>query len=250
MLSLFQFRRRNSDRSPLALLFWWGVVPWVVGAAARLVWGYRSVGIDRVPRTGPALVVSNHQSHLDPMLIGVATRDRTFRALARKSLMTDLPRFIAWCMRVGIRTIQLDQDRADPAALKAAIAELKAGRLSLIFPEGERTPDGTVQPFERGAWLLIKRGGAPILPIGVDGAFDAWPRGSKMTRHAGVRLHIGELIPNEELMAMGPEHGLSFLRKRVDELRMAARADIRRRTKGRYPLPGPADASLDIEPSP
>ena len=248
MLSFFQFRRRNSDRSWFAMILWWGIVPWSVGTIGRLLWGYRTVGIQRVPRTGPALVIANHQSHLDPMFIGVAVRDRGFRALARQTLMQDLPRFIAWCMRVGYQTIQLDQDGPDPASLKASVHELKSGRLSVIFPEGERSDDGTVQPFQRGVWLLIKRSGAPVLPMGVEGTFDAWPSGGRPTLHARALLHIGELIPHQTLIKMGPDEGLSYLRQVIDDLRMKARADIRRRSRGRYPRPGPADQPLQMEP--
>ena len=228
-------------------MLWWGLVPWGVGAVGRVLWGYRTVRRRNVPRHGAALVIANHQSHLDPLFIGVAVRDRGFRALARRTLMQDLPWFIAWCMRVGYQTILLDQDGPDPASLKASVHELRSGRLSVIFPEGERTPDGTVQPFQRGVWLLIKRSKAPVLPMGIEGTFDAWPRGSRPTMRAKVRLHVGDLIEHQTLIDMGPEKGLAYLRSVVDQLRLEARDEIRRRSRGRYPHPGPADEPVQME---
>ena len=62
MLSFFQFRRRNSDRSWGAMMLWWGLVPWSVGAVGRVLWGYRTVRRRNVPRHGAALVIANHHS--------------------------------------------------------------------------------------------------------------------------------------------------------------------------------------------
>ncbi|MDP7028707.1 MAG: lysophospholipid acyltransferase family protein [Phycisphaerales bacterium] len=245
MLSTFQFRRRNPDCSRTGLLIWWTLVPLLVGTFCRIVWRSRTRGRHHIPRTGAALILANHQSHLDPMLLGIALHDRGPRMMARRTLYTDAPWPLPWMLRKGFRIIAVDQDAADPAAMRAAVKELQEGRLSIVFPEGTRTPDGCLQKFERGAWLLIKRGGAPVLPVGVEGTFDAWPRRSRPRLRGRVMLNIGEAIPCEDLLDLGPDAALAHVRARIDALRLEARAEIRRRSRGRWPVPGPADQPLE-----
>ncbi|HCA38811.1 MAG: hypothetical protein CMJ63_03360 [Planctomycetaceae bacterium] len=241
VLRPLQFRRRNPDRSPGGLLLWFTLVPWSVGFVFWLLWRFRVRGRKHIPRTGPAIVISNHQSHLDPMMLGIAIMDRAPRAMARRSLQTDAPWPIPWILRVGIQVIFLERGAADPAAMRAALNELKNGRVTTLFPEGTRSEDGAMRPFERGVWLLIKRGKAPVLPVAVEGTFDAWPRQSRPRLRGRVLVKIGEPIPCEQLLEMGVDGAIQFLHATVDTLRAEARAEIRRRSRGRWPLPGPAD---------
>jgi len=235
MLRTFQFRRRNADLSAGRLLIWWTLVPIVVGTLFRLVWRTRVRGRRHIPATGPALVIANHQSHLDPMLLGCIISDRGPRMMARRSLYTDSPWPLPWILRVGYQVIFLDRGAADPAAMRAALTELQSGRVSIVFPEGTRTPDGHVQAFKRGVWLLIKRGGAPVLPIGIEGTFDAWPRGARPSRRGRIEVSIGEPVPAADLIAMGPDAALEWLRERIDAQREDASAGIRARSHGRWP---------------
>ena len=241
MLSFLQFRRRNPDRSPGGLLLWYTLVPVSVGALFWLIWRFRIRGRRSIPRTGAAIVISNHQSHLDPMMLGIAIRDRAPRAMARRSLETDSPWPIPWILRVGIRVIFLERGAADPAAMRAALNELQHGRVATLFPEGTRSEDGRMRPFERGVWLLIKRGKAPVLPVAVEGTGDAWPRDSKPRWRGRIMVNIGEPIPCETLLEMGVDKALPFLHAKVDALRAEARIEMRRRSKGKWPLPGPVD---------
>ncbi len=241
MLSILQFRRRNDDRSAISHLVWYGLVAWSVGGVCWLLWRFRTMGRGRIPRRGAALVIANHQSHIDPMLLGIILRDRSPRMLARRSLLTDSPWPMPWVLRSGYRCIFVDRDSADPSAMRAVLGELHAGRLSVVFPEGTRSVDGTMLPFERGVWLLIKRGGAPILPVGIEGTFDAWPKGSGPRRKGRIMANVGAPIACDTLLEMGVDRALAFLHDQVDALRAEARAEIRRRTHGRWPLPGPAD---------
>ncbi|MDP7070196.1 MAG: lysophospholipid acyltransferase family protein [Phycisphaerales bacterium] len=241
MLSILQFRRRNGERSAAAQLIWYGLVAWAVGLTCWVFWRFRTMGRGRIPRRGAALVIANHQSHIDPMLLGIILRDRSPRMMARRSLLTDSPWPMPWVLRVGYRCIFVDRGSSDPSAMRAVLQELRSGRLSVVFPEGTRSLDGTMRPFERGVWLLIKRGGAPVLPVGIEGTFDAWPKGSGPRRRGRILANVGTPIPCEELLEMGVDRALEHLHDRVDALRAEAREVIRRRTGGRWPLRGPAD---------
>ncbi len=248
MLSILQFRRRNDERSAAGQLLWYGLVPWTVGLMCWLIWRFRTIGRRHIPRQGAALAIANHQSHLDPMLLGIILRDRCPRMMARQSLLTNSPWPIPYALRVGVHCIFVDRESADPGPMRSVLRELHSGRVSVVFPEGTRSLDGTMLPFERGVWLLIKRGGAPVLPIGVEGTFDAWPKGSGPKRKGRILVNVGETIPCEELLEMGVERALAFLHDRVNTLRAEARAEIRRRTRGRWPLPGPADEQTGAPP--
>src|SRR5262245_42862103 len=157
------------------MLFWWtfirGLVLLFLSAAYRI----RRRGAEHVPPTGPIIYVANHQSHLDPPIVGVLVTDRPFSGLARATLFHS--RILAWIMR-GIGAIDIEQGKGDAGAMKAVLSELQAGRSVLIFPEGTRTSDGAIGEFQRGVMLLIKRSAAQVVPVAIEGAFDIWPIGT------------------------------------------------------------------------
>src|ERR1700761_1742760 len=102
----------------------------------HLAWSYRSVGFRYVPQRGPVLVVCNHQSFIDPLLVGLAVR-RRFTYLARKTLFRS-PVFGGYLR--SVRCIPVDQEGVAKEGLKAVLEKLKQGNAVLVFPEGERTP--------------------------------------------------------------------------------------------------------------
>lgn len=218
MCSIFQFKRRNDGGTRWNLFMWFTLVPWFVLTVLKLFYGLRLMNTDRLPRTGAVLVLANHQSHLDPMILGSALLDRAPRAMARKSLIEGNG-LAGWLIGSAFRSIAVDRDTADHKAMRTVLAELHAGRAVSIFPEGQRFADGAVHPFERGIWLLVKRGGADILPVGFAGTGQVWPPGNarpKCGRRMG--LFVGELLSNADIVAMGEADGLAYLRSHVESL--------------------------------
>jgi 1-acyl-sn-glycerol-3-phosphate acyltransferase len=143
----------------------------------------------------------------------------------------------------ALNAVPIKETGSDTAAIRTALEQLSKGRIVLLFPEGSRSPDGTLQEFKRGFWLLMSRAKCRVLPMGIDGAFDAWPRGRGLPRLWGSRIavSIGAPLSHEALMAMGPDQGLPYLRQVVDALRLDARHELRKGTRERYPVEGPAD---------
>jgi 1-acyl-sn-glycerol-3-phosphate acyltransferase len=138
-----------------------------------LAFSLRTEGRNNVPAKGPALLIANHQSFLDPVLVGLACR-RHLCFLARKTLFRN-PLF-----RLLIRSLNavaIDQEGIAKEGIKTVVEQLRQGRAVVVFPEGERTPDGPMHPLKPGIQLLIKRTQAPIVPVGIAGAFQALPRG-------------------------------------------------------------------------
>jgi len=157
---------------------------------AKLFFGFRIVHRERVIQTGPVILATNHQSFFDPPLAGNAA-DRAIYFLAKKSLM-DVP-ILGWLLP-RLNVIPVNLERGDRSALKALIRVLSAGDCALVFPEGTRTPDGNLQAAEPGLGLIIAKTRAPVVPMRIFGAYDAWPIGGKMRLGPKITIVVGEAI--------------------------------------------------------
>jgi 1-acyl-sn-glycerol-3-phosphate acyltransferase len=198
-----------------------------------LTWGfhYRYEGSQYVPRSGPVLVLANHQSFFDPPIVGCAIRRHTC-FLARKTLFRGMfGRLIS-----RLNTVPVDQEGVAKEGIKGVLEQLKSGQVVLVFPEGERTPTGEVQPLKPGILLLIKRIEAPIVLVGVAGAFDALPRTRKWpkfspcflpTTGADIAVSYSKPVPAQYYRDMPREQALSELREEL--IRAKKRAERLRR---------------------
>ena len=157
---------------------------------AKVFFGFRIIHRERVIQTGPDILATNHQSFFDPPLAGNAA-DRAIYFLAKKSLM-DVP-ILGWLLP-RLNVIPVNLERGDRSALKALIRVLSAGDCALVFPEGTRTPDGNLQPAEPGLGLIIAKTRAPVVPMRIFGAYDAWPIGGKMRLGPNITIVVGEAI--------------------------------------------------------
>src|SRR5262245_46493572 len=153
-------------------------------AGTSLAWSFRFEGGRHMPRRGPALVLANHESLLDPVLVGVSS-PRRLRSLARKTLFRN-PAF-AWLIR-SLGAAPVDQEGVAKEGLKAVLRELEQGQAVLIFPEGERTLPGRMQALKPGIHLILRRAPVPIVPVGVAGAFEALPRSRLVPQFAPLFL--------------------------------------------------------------
>lgn len=185
-------------RENLKILWYW-LARWACRLFCILFFRFRVFGKENVPTKGPLLLVSNHQSYLDPVFCGVALK-RQLHYLARESLFVN-PFFRA--LISSVNAIPVKRGRADLSAMKTVIAKLRHGRAVCLFPEATRTPDGRIALFKGGVALLAKRGQAPILPVVIDGAFECWPRHKKIfSPGARVTVCYGEPIAAERIDKM------------------------------------------------
>lgn len=182
-------------------VYWLG---WMAfGAAFRTIFGLKLVGEENLVTEGPVLVASNHQSFLDPPLIGNLYKDEMV-FLARKTLFIG---FFKW-LYPQWNAIPVDQDRPDMGSLKTIIRKLKEGHRVLVFPEGARTLDGHLGDAAPGIGLIAAKSGAVIQPVRISGARDALPRGSARIRFARITVSIGKpiyLTADEQKAADGKE---------------------------------------------
>ncbi len=194
--------------------FWW----WVCLIVATFVFRFRRFGLHNVPKEGPFLIVANHESFLDPVITGLAIAHKPVTALARKSLFKN-PIFGAVLRSIGVTPI--DDNGGDIATIKLSIRLLREGHVVSLFPEGSRTHDGKIQPFKKGALLLIRKSTAPILPIAVAGAYKTWPRSQKLPKFFGnhVAINVGKPIDHDDLLKDGPDAALRRLEQVIQALR-------------------------------
>ncbi len=141
---------------------------------------FRFEGARHIPRSGPVLLVGNHQSYLDIPLMGLAC-PRRIRFLARKTLFR-VPLLREIMTFFG--TVPVDNLGFSRAGLSGILEELKKGHAVLVYPEGERCWDGRLAPLKPGVTLLIREGRCPVVPIGIAGAYQAWPRQRSWMRFA------------------------------------------------------------------
>lgn len=227
MCSTFQIKRRGPGLSVWRVLFWWTFMILVLRTILVVFYRYKSHGGSHVPKTGPILFVANHQSNFDPSIVGILVGDRPFKGIAKVALFESK---LLGAFMHGFGVISIKPGESDVTAIRDAIKELSAGRCIMMFPEGTRTKDGAIGKFQRGFWLLMKRSNAIVLPIGLEGAYECYPFGSKPKLRGWIEVAAGEPIEACDLLDMGEEEGTEFVRSRVEELRLQCRVSIDKRS--------------------
>jgi 1-acyl-sn-glycerol-3-phosphate acyltransferase len=144
-------------------------------------------GLEHVPDEGGALIISNHESYLDPAVVGVQVR-RPFAFMAKSELFAN-PLFGRLISKLGAFPVR--QGHGDRGAIEETIRLLQDGHLLTIFPEGSRTEDGNLMPIQKGVALIVKRAKVPIVPAVIVGSFRAWPKGKLLFGSHPVRVQYG-----------------------------------------------------------
>jgi 1-acyl-sn-glycerol-3-phosphate acyltransferase len=162
----------------------------------------RFEGVGHIPREGPVVVLSNHQSFLDiPLITHAIPRHVCF--VARDTLRES--RIVAWLLSTT-GAVLIKRGTPDRAALREMVAHLERGDLLAIFAEGTRTTDGSVSEFRAGALVAARMAKAPIVPCGIRGAFEALPRRAKLPRPRKIGLRFGPPIDSAREDALEAAH--------------------------------------------
>jgi 1-acyl-sn-glycerol-3-phosphate acyltransferase len=170
------------------------IAPWMAALAAAFRVGLAGLtrvrvegAVDEIPRTGPVIIAANHSSNLDVPVLGSSLMPRIgrrFQWLGKKELF-DWP-IVGWVARTG-GVHAIDRSAADVDAFRLAARILEEGHVLFVFPEGTRSRDGALGEGRDGVAVLALRTGAPIVPVGVTGSYERWPRGQKLP-HPGGRV--------------------------------------------------------------
>jgi 1-acyl-sn-glycerol-3-phosphate acyltransferase len=200
--------------------FWWAVVRFIL----LLLYHVRIFGERNIPRTGGAMLVANHQSHLDPPSIGAVVY-RRLNFLARKTLFK-------WPFSLHISAldaIPIDQEGIGLSGIKETLRRLRNGEAVMIFPEGSRSWDGEMTPLMPGICAIIRRCRVPVVPVGIAGAHEAWRRGTPFPKLSGViHIRFGTPLMPFDSAKYNDEQLLAEVDRRIRDCYEQVRASRRR----------------------
>ena len=197
-------------------ILWWHSLRIPTFALTLGIGRYLSCGNGNVPREGPVLFLSNHQSVLDPLLLAVGAPFRPTNSLARSTLYSN---WFGTMVMNSFGGIPIYRGRGgDKTTMRYCVDLLLKGQALIIFPEGTRTHDGAVGKFRAGSMALVKRAMPMVVPVALQGSYDAWPRGRwpRVFRHVSVMY--GKAIPPQDLIDMGPG-SMEYVRQRIEGMR-------------------------------
>lgn len=213
------------DRSRIAHA-WYESVRWAMLIACAHTGGIRATGREHVPADGGVLIVSNHASFMDVFLLGI-TAPRQLRFVARASLFVP----VLGPLIESVGAFPIDREGGGRAGLKEALGRLKNGSAVLLFPEGTRSEDGALQPLKPG-FVALTRARLPIVPVGLAGTFEAWPRHQKFPRPYPMRAHYGAPIAPEAQAGLTSEALIQLVHDRLADALRIARAGLKREQDG------------------
>jgi long-chain acyl-CoA synthetase len=198
-----------------------------VRAAVRLLLRPTATGIDRLPE-GPVLITPNHASYLDPLVIAAALPWRQLRRTYWAGWVgvmhtSPLRRLVSRATQV----FPVDADRDLTAAVRTAQELLREGHNVVWFPEGRRSPDGRLQPFQPGVGAVLQGAAAAVVPAAITGAFAAWPKQRRWPRFAPVAVTFGEPLTIDG--SQSPAAVGSMLERAVEKL-LGSSSNARRTT--------------------
>ena len=164
---------------------------WINYVLVRALFRLRCSGLENLPREGPYIIAPNHTSFLDPVALAA-------------SLNPGLLRRTYWAGWTGIvfkgpirralarlaQAVPIDPRRGAASSLALGAAVLKRNEALVWFPEGQRSPDGSLQPFRPGLGLLLQHYPVPVVPVVIEGAYAAWPRQRWYPRFSPLAVHI------------------------------------------------------------
>lgn len=171
-------------------------------SAARAFFSHKVIHREKLIEEGAVLIVANHQSFVDPPMLGISYEDAIW-FMARKTLFQSI---FKWALPF-CQAIPIDQDNPDPKSLKIIIRLLQNGERVLVFPEGSRSPDGEIHHAMSGIGLILAKTKVPVQPLRISGADKVLPVGSSRIKRHPITITVGDPISftPQELNAKGKD---------------------------------------------
>jgi long-chain acyl-CoA synthetase len=186
----------------------------------------RVTGLEKLPLRGPYMICSNHQGFLDPIILMSVLPWHIFQKLFAVGTSEIFGAGFMRMLARWLRVVVLDPDANLVPAMRAGAYGLQHGLVLMLYPEGERSIDGSPKVFRKGAAILSIHMQAPIVPLAIEGFYEAWPRGKRFFTFAPLRMKFGEAIyppPESEASETAYENLTAQLRETVvgmwDQLR-------------------------------
>lgn len=222
------FERELSQRTVL-----WKAMQGLCRVLTSLMFGLKVYGKHHIPRSGGVLIVANHESYLDPIVLAVQVR-RPVSFLAKSELFHN--RYFGWLIR-NLNSFPVRQGTGDVGAMKETIRRLREGHMLIMYPEGSRSTDGELQPIAPGAALVLRRAPVTVIPAMIEGSFRAWPRWRRLFRTHQIAVLYGPPLQIDGLKGqeISAEIDRTFHAMR-DQLRAQLRGDTENATGRDRPL--------------
>ncbi len=183
---------------PVSNAFWY-MVSRLVQVIAFDRFHLRVRGIEKLPKTGAYILSSNHQSYLDPLILASILPPEVFDNVFAVGTSEIFGKGFMLRLAHSLRILVVDPDANLIPAMRAGAFGLRQGRALILYPEGERSIDGTPRIFKKGAAILSIHMQVPIVPIAIEGFYEVWPRNKSFQRFAPLKMQFGDpIIPPRE----------------------------------------------------
>ncbi len=199
------------------------MVRWFFRIFLLLCYRIRIHGLENYPCADGALICPNHQSNLDPIVMGVSC-PRPVNYLAKETLFRWKP--LGWFLSSN-DAIPIDREGAGIAGMKETLRRLKRGESVVIFPEGSRSLDGELQPLMKGFCSLARRTSASLVPAGIEGTYDAMPPKCRLPRCGQIQIVFGPPVSPDEYADLDDDAMVELLRQRIEHCFAQARKKFR-----------------------
>jgi long-chain acyl-CoA synthetase len=205
---------------PISAAFWY-MVSRLIQVVALDRFSLRVRGLENLPKNGAYIVSSNHQSYLDAAILASALPPAVFDKVFAVGTSDIFGQgFMRWLART-LRVVVVDPDANLIPAMRAGAFGLRQGRPLILYPEGERSIDGTPRTFKKGAAILSIHMQVPIVPVAIEGFYEAWPRNKPFQKFAPLSMVFGDPIlppPDSEASEAAYERLTAELKARVVEM--------------------------------
>jgi long-chain acyl-CoA synthetase len=186
-------------------------------------------GLEKLPARGPFIICSNHQSYIDPLVLASVLPWQIFRKSFAVGTSDIFGEGFMRMLARWVRVVVVDPDANLIPAMRAGAFGLRHGGVLILYPEGERSLDGTPKTFKKGAAILSVHLQVPIVPVAIEGFYEAWPRGKQFQRFAALEIICGDAIyppPEAEACEAAYEELTAKLRGNVVEMWQELRTRI------------------------
>ena len=181
-------------------------------------------GLSNLPEKGGFMVISNHQSFLDPLFN--ATPIHRQCCFAARDTLFKIPFFGRFVHTFN--AIPIKRGQADLAAMKIFLEKLKDNFGLVLYPEGTRTSDGKIAEIKPGFSLLARRANIPVIPSVIDGGFESWPKHKIICKPYKVYVTYGKPIPSKTIVEMGDREFAKYLTKLLREMQTELKLKVGR----------------------
>ena len=172
-------------------MFWWLMKYVFLGPPLRLMYRPKLKGLENIPEDGPAILVANHQSFLDDLLLPLVVPHRKVVFLAKADYFDKW--YLRWFFKgANVIPVRRESHSASEDALRAGVRALRENRLVGIFPEGTRSPDGRLYRGKTGVARMALEAQVPVIPVAISGTFELMPYDRKVPKAGRVELRFGK----------------------------------------------------------